>query len=189
MPPLLIIMKKVYITGVPGIGKSTIVKELNKRGIFAFDIDFAEGLCDWRNEKTNEKVNGDGPHTIEWLRENVWFCDGEKLKELLSQDKPSFAKGYDRAREIIVAAGIAKNQNEYLDLFDKVFLLQCSEETFLSRMANRKGDNEFGKSELERQYVLNFYKDFEQKLIARGAVVINAEEPLEVILNNIISKV
>ncbi len=85
-------------------------------------IDFAEGLCGWCNEKTNEKVNGDGPHTIEWLKENVWFCDTEKLKEILNQDK-----------EIIVAAGIARNQNDYLNLFDKVFLLQCSEETFLHR--------------------------------------------------------
>ncbi len=54
---------------------------------------------------------------------------------------------------------------------------------------NRKGDDEFGKTPEERQYVLNFYKDFEQKLIAKGAIVINAEEPLEVIVDNIISKI
>ncbi len=171
-------MKRIYITGVPGIGKSTVVEELNKRGIFAFDIDFAEGLCDWRNEKTNEKVNGDGAHTIEWLNENVWVCDKEKLQEILNQDK-----------EIIVAAGIARNQNDYLDLFDTVFLLQCNEKTFLDRMANRKGIDEFGKTEEERQYVLNFYKDFEQRLIARGAIVVNAEEPLETVVDAIISRI
>ena len=172
-------MKKVYITGVPGIGKSAVAKELNERGIFAFDIDLADWLCDWRNKKTNEKVNGDGEHTIEWLKENVWVCDAEKLKEILSQNK----------KNIVVAAGIARNQNDYLDLFDKVFLLQCSEKTFLDRMANRKGHDEFGKSQEERQYVLHFYKDFEQKLIARGAIIINAEEPIEVIVDAIISKI
>jgi len=171
-------MKRIYITGVPGIGKSTVVDELNKRGVFAFDIDFAEGLCDWRNEKTGEKVNGDGQHSLEWLEDNVWFCDPEKLEEILGQDK-----------EIIVAAGIARNQNKYLDLFDKVFLLQTSEQTFLNRMIDRNDHDAFGKTQEERQYVLNWYKDFEEKLIAEGAIVINAEEPLGVVVDNIISKI
>ncbi|MSU60426.1 MAG: hypothetical protein EXS52_00735 [Candidatus Staskawiczbacteria bacterium] len=171
-------MKKVYITGVPGIGKSTIVEELIKRGIFAFDIDFAEGLCAWRNKKTNEEIIGDVEYTTEWLEAHDWICNAEKLKEILKQGK-----------EMIVAAGIAANQAEYLDLFDKVFLLQCSEKTFLDRMANRKGDNEFGKSEVERQYVLSFHKDFEQKLITRGAIIVNAEESIDVVVNNIISKI
>ena len=171
-------MEKVYITGVPGIGKSTIVEELNKKGIFAFDIDFADGLCAWRNKKTNEAIIGDVEYTTQWLAEHDWICNAEKLKETLKQDK-----------EIIVAAGIAANQAEYLDLFDKVFLLQCSEKTFLDRMATRKDSTAFGKSLVERQYVLNFYKDFEQKLIAKGAIVINAEEPLEVMVDNIILRI
>lgn len=171
-------MKKIYITGVPGIGKSTVAKELNKRGIFTFDIDFVEGLCDWRNKKTNEKIDGDNKPNIEWLQAHDWVCNVEKLKEILNQDK-----------KIIVAVGIAANQNRYLDLFDKIFLLQCKEKTFLDRMANRKGGNEFGEFPEERQYVLNFYKDFEQSLIARGAIVVNAEESPEVMVNSIISKI
>jgi len=163
-------MKKVYITGVPGIGKSTVAEELNKRGVFAFDIDFVEGLSAWRNKKTNEVVIGDVEYTAQWLAEHDWICNVEKLKEALKQDK-----------EIIVAVGISANQAEYLDLFDKVFLLQCSEKTFLDRMAARKDGTAFGKSLVERQYVLNFYKDFEQKLVADGAI--------EVIVDNIISKI
>ena len=94
-------MKRIYITGVPGIGKSTIVEELAKKGIFAFDIDFAEGMCAWRNKKTNEEIIGDVEYTEEWLAEHDWICNVEKLKETLKQDK-----------EIIVAAGIARNQND-----------------------------------------------------------------------------
>lgn len=171
-------MEKIYITGVPGIGKSTIVEEINKRGIFAFDIDFAEGLCAWRNKKTGKKIIGDSQSNLEWLNAHDWVCNAEKLKQLLSQDK-----------EIIIAAGIAGNQEEYLHLFDKIFLLQCREATFLHRQMNRKGHDEFGKFPEERQYVLNFYKEFEQKIIARGATVINAEEPLEKVVDDIISKI
>ena len=60
-------MKKVYITGVSGTGKSTITEELARRGIFAVSTDAIEGLCCWRNKKTREKIKYDFNGDENWF--------------------------------------------------------------------------------------------------------------------------
>jgi len=50
-------MKKIYITGISGTGKSTIAEELNKKGIYSIDIDSEKfNLCHWKNKETKEAV-------------------------------------------------------------------------------------------------------------------------------------
>jgi hypothetical protein len=113
----------------------------------------------------------------EWMKDHGWFCDIEKLKNLLSVEG-----------DIIVAVGMITNQDEYLDWFDKIFLLQCNEETFLNRLDTRTSNN-FGKHPLEKEHVLSIYRDFENNLLRRGAMPINAEETIDVVVNNIFSKI
>ena len=161
-------MKKIYITGISGTGKSTIIEELTKKGIHAIDLD--SSFCRWEDKITREKVNVD--YKIE---KHGWYCNVNKLKKLLN------------IQENIIISGITENQNEYLKFFDKIFLLQCSEETILKRIYNRK-NNDFGKDPLEKEYILSFYRDFEKKLIEKGAVSINVDKPIEIIINEIISK-
>ena len=171
-------MKKNYITGVSGTGKSAIAEELNKRGIYTIDIDSSElDLCHWRNNKTQEKVYFEFGMDKDWMEAHGWYCDIEKLKKLL-----------DVQRDIIFVVGLATNQNEYLNLFDKIFLLQCKEETFLERLETRTS-NDFGKHPLEKGYILDFYKNFEKAMLEKGVFVVNAEEPLDVVMENIISKI
>ena len=92
------------------------------------------------------------------------------------------------SKDVVAVVGIAQNQNEYFDLFDKIFLLQCKEKTFLERLKVRTS-NDFGKHPLEKEYILDFYKKFEKEMIDKGAIIINAEEPLDVVVENIISKI
>lgn len=171
-------MKKIYITGISGTGKSTIAEELNKKGIYSIDIDSSKyGLCSWKNKETKEAVYFEHGMSKDWMEAHGWYCDIEKLMKLL-----------DTPNDITVAVGITMNQNEYLSMFDKVFLLQCSEKTFLDRLDARTSNN-FGKHPIEKEHVLSFYRDFEKDLIDRGAIPINAEEPLDVVINNIISQI
>ena len=173
-------MKKIYITGISGTGKSATAKELEKRGIFAFSIDEIDGLCNWIDRKT-QKIANDYQPTLDWLNAHDWICDIEKLKQLLNTDK-----------NVVIATGISTNQDEYLNLFDKIFLLQCSEKTFMDRMEHRHkkpNENSFGKHQAEREYAAAIYKDFEEKLLKLGAVSINAENPIEVVADEIISKI
>ncbi len=173
-------MKRIYITGISGTGKSAIAKELEKRGVFAFSIDEVDDLCHWIDRKMGSIAHDYQP-TREWLDAHDWICDIEKLKQMLNFDK-----------EVVIATGISTNQDEYLSLFDKILLLQCSEKTFMGRMEKRHKnpeENSFGKHQAERDYAGAIYKDFEEKLLKLGAVSINVENPISVVVDEILSKI
>ncbi len=75
-------MRKFCITGIPGVGKSSLVEELNKRGFRSLDLDSMKGLCHWEDAsgKRVEYYSGIGK---DWLDVNEYNCDLEKLKEVL----------------------------------------------------------------------------------------------------------
>jgi adenylylsulfate kinase-like enzyme len=51
-------MRKVYITGVSGTGKTTTAKELQKRGFYVISIDEVDNLCSWIDQETGENHGG-----------------------------------------------------------------------------------------------------------------------------------
>ena len=173
-------MEKIYITGVSGTGKSAIAKELKKRGLFAFDIEEIEGMCYWIDRKTQEQVADYNP-TTDWLETHDWICDIKKLKELLETDK-----------DTIIITGITGNQDDYLKLFDKIFLLQSTEETFVNRMALRHlkpAENSYGQHPAERDFAIRNYKNFEDKMLALGTIPINSEYSISEVANEILKKI
>lgn len=168
-------MKKAYyITGISGTGKSTIASELKKYDYAVFDIDAISGLCHWKHKKTGEEAFYSTGVGKEWLEAHDWICDFERLGQLI-KGQPQDA----------VVVGIASNQEEYLKLFDKIFLLYCSEETFIKRLNTRSDGNNFAKDNSEQQQVLSWYKDFQNRVVRLGAIPINTERLLEVVVKEI----
>ena len=168
---------KIYITGISGTGKTTISKELKKRGINSFDIDSLLDFCFWRNKKTGKRAQYRPGIGKNWINAHEWICDFKKLKSFLGKHK-----------EGIVIVGITANQNKYLSLFDKVFLLYCSEKTLIHRLKTRKS-NEFAKDGAEQEQVLSWYKYFQEKTIKQGAVPINTEGDILDVVDKITSKI
>ncbi len=166
---------RYYVTGVSGTGKSTIAEELNKRGIVAIDQDSDEyELCSWKHTETMEDAVFEYGIGKAFLEAHDYYCDVEKLKRLL-----------DTAKGPAFVLGVSANQDEYLDLFDKVFLLHCSEETFIKRI-NARTTNDFGKHESEREHLLGWYKELERGLMDKGAIVIDTEGPVEGVIEEIL---
>lgn len=167
-------MSRFYITGIPGVGKSSVLAELSKKGIKTFDLD-EMGICGWEDEngETVDYFPGMGK---EWLDKNSYMCDLEKLEKIMDDN------------DDLVVAGIVTNQTELLKLFDKVFLLHCDEKIFLERLNTREA-NDFAKDESDQQHVLGFYKEFEADMIKHGAIQINTNGSLNEVVEKIIFEI
>jgi broad-specificity NMP kinase len=169
-------ISKAYITGVSGTGKTTITNLLNQKGIKAYSLDEVVGLCHWVNKTDGKVVNYEAKLDREFIESHSWICDIEKLKKLINQN------------EFVVVLGLADNQEEFLSFFDKIILLQCKPEIFLKRIKERT-DNPFGQNKSAQEYLLDIYKQFEQKTLENGAVMVNTEEPIEIVVENIMKQV
>ncbi len=159
------------------MGKSSVIEELKKKGITAFDADVVDGLCHWENNKSGERVEYYPGIGKAWLDENSYFCDVKKLKNIL-----------DESTGPVVVSGLVRNQEKFLDLFDKVFLLRCDKEIFLHRLSNRK-TNDFAKDKSEQEHVLGYQEEFETEMLERGAIPIDTSASLEEVVGKIISEI
>lgn len=168
-------MKNIFVTGISGTGKTTIARVLERRGIRSISIDEVPGLCVWINKLDGKKVDYEAVLDQSFIDSHMWVCDVEQLKRMLNEGNGS------------VVFGHAENQSDFLYLFDKIILLQCTPSTFTKRIMERQ-DNDFGKNETAQKYLLSTYKDFEEKMLRKGAISVNAERPLEEVVESIISE-
>lgn len=140
-------------------------------------IDEVENLCSWINRQTGEKEGGkDADMDSDFVDTHDWICDTENLKTFLHKDA-----------KVGFVAGMATNQDEFLHLFDKILLLECNPETFCKRIENRT-DNDFGKDKKVQQQILDRYKTYAEKMLARGAVSINTEKPIDEVVDEVIKQ-
>lgn len=170
-------MNKIYITGISGTGKTTIAKELEQRGFYTISIDEVPNLCVWIHKETKEKVNYEAELNKEFIDAHDWVCDVEYLNELIK-----------KGTSPIFVLGLASNQKDFIHIFDKTLLLQCSPETFISRIENRT-DNDFGKDKTAQEVILSWYQNFENTMLEKGAISIDVEKPLNEVIENIIKQI
>lgn len=139
---------KIFITGIAGTGKTTVLSELQKHGYVVIDLD-ATGICRWKNKETQEFVEyGETGRDYEWLTKHGWYCDVEKLKQIMS---------VIREDEDVFVAGIAENIEEVSQEFDKVFIITASD-TIVKERLNARTSNHFAKKEEEQDFVLEHSK-------------------------------
>lgn len=170
-------MSLVYITGISGSGKSAVCEELKRRGYDAHEGD--DGLSGFYHNETGERLlrsTTSEERTPEWRKQWTWKMSRDelfKLKNLGTQ---------------IFVCGVAANDKEYIDVFDKCFVLHLGKQALLDRLANRT-NNDFGKSEHELQGVLDWYNSLDQWYEDIDAIKIDAEQPLDVVVDGILEKV
>jgi hypothetical protein len=165
---------KVLITGVSGSGKTTIAAELTKREYNALNTDNIAGLCAWVSMETGEIAADAREPTPDWINRYDWHWNGEKLRELLGQPDDVFF------------CGSSGNQSEFYALFDKIFLLQMNDGLIRQRILNNDRDHNYGQMPGELEAILGYYKSFQDKATASGAVIIDADQTLKTIVDYIL---
>lgn len=168
-------MKKFYITGVSGTGKSTAAEALAERGVHTVDLDAIEGLCRWVNKESGEISHWHPGIGAEFFETYKYVCDRQKLIELMGDG------------EDVVVVGLADNWPDIQDLFDKVFLFHCDEEVFMRRIRERT-NHDFGKHESEQEMIRGWYREFEKEMMAQGAVPIDASQPTDAVINRVLKE-
>jgi dephospho-CoA kinase len=135
-------MKRIYITGMSGTGKSSVIHRLYSRGFNAIDTDYD----DWCQLSSS-------PAAPEKL------LDEDKLHELLQAPLLSS----------LFISGCYSNQMKFYKFFDYIVLLSAPLSLMLKRV-DQRGSNPYGKNETERQEIIQNFEDI-QPLLRKNADV------------------
>jgi adenylate kinase family enzyme len=169
-------MDRYLITGMTGTGKTTIAKELQNRGYPAHDTDRVKGLSAWIERTTGLPRPKDFSSAADWVDRYDWLWNGQLLQEFLNAQT-----------QTVFFCGSSSNQENFYNLFTKVFLLEVDEKTLKHRILESKRDHEFGKRPGEIEIILGWLDDFQERTKALGATAIDAIQPLDQVINDILA--
>lgn len=169
-------MPLFLITGLPGSGKSTVCVELKARGYEAYD--------------------GDEDQLAEWFDRQ-----GRVVKVEKKDIDPEFLKNHSRgiARKVIEDLALRakskliflcndpENEEELIDLFEKVFALLIDEETMRYRLATRTNAT-WGKRPLEIEYSLAFREKWLPLIKKYKYITIDSTQPTQDIVDQILEQ-
>ena len=168
-------MPAFLVTGNPGSGKSALARELRRRGLVAIDPDEDPELAHWE-DAAGRRVSGPPRPDGDWLRAHRWVWSRSRLEEILA------GAGQD-----VFVCGIARNQDELLDLFDRVFLLRIDARTQEARLAAHNALHPPGRSEAGRQEIRQGRSVFEMQMLRADAIALDGTVPTAVVAGELLA--
>lgn len=167
--------RNYLIEGVSGTGKTSVCQELRRRGYAAIHGDRE---LRYQGESTTGKAAKDVDHESPTVlspevRHAHNFWDVEKVRGLAANQDD----------EATFFCGGSRNFEQFIDLFDEVFILDVDAETLNRRLDNRT-DDDWGKSKGERELILRLHATKED--IPSNGIVIDATQPLVRVVGEIL---
>ncbi len=170
-------MALIYITGAPGVGKSTIQGALSERGLEVYDLDNAK-FGGPHNKASGQQVII--PPAEE--RGEYWFDDHEwRIYRSALEKQREEALNKD-----IIICGVAESDHEIIDLFDQVIHLKIDNKILQERLSSRH-NNDYGKNESELREIPYRKEHLDAKYADTNAVQINASQSLKKTILDIIN--
>ena len=156
--------RNYLVEGVSGTGKSAVCEELRRRGYLAIHGD--RELAYQGDPTTGEKTGG------RCHEHHIW--DVEKVRTLaVNQDD-----------EATFFCGGSRDFEQFIDLFDAIFILDIDAET-LNRRLDSRADDDWGKRKSERECILRLHATKED--IPSSGIVLDATQPLVSVVDEILS--
>jgi adenylate kinase family enzyme len=158
-------VRNYLIEGVSGTGKTTICHALRRRGYQAVNGDTE--LAYQGDPATGEPLAG---HAHE---HHIWDVDA--VRRLVA----------DRAHPATYFCGGSRNHARFIDLFDRIFVLEVDRDTLDRRLAGRP-ETEWGGRPAERELIARLHATGED--LPPGAVPIDAAAPIDAVVEEILAK-
>lgn len=170
-------MSLIYVTGAPGVGKTTLQKELENKGYETRDIDDSN-LGGPHNKSSGERViiPPADQRTPEWFDAHEWRVYPRAFDALKKE-----ANNKD-----IILFGVAASDGEILHVFDKIMYLNIDDDTLKQRIAHRTG-NDFGKNNFELKDILNRKHGLDRKYSSLKVIDIDATKTVDEVSQQILS--
>ena len=156
-------IRNYLIEGVSGTGKTSVCKELLRRGYHAIHGD--RELAYQGNPETGTPTDGFAHE------HHIWHVD--KVKALVANQ--------DEA--VTFFCGGSRNFSKFIDLFDGVFVLEVDLDT-LNRRLDERPENEWGGKQTERELIARLHQTKED--IPKNGIIIDATAPLTRIVDEIV---
>src|SRR5690554_971967 len=137
----------IFITGMSGTGKSTILDKLSEKGYKTIDTDY---------NQFSIKVYNHEQLDYEW----IW--DTERIKKEIDE----------HTEGILFISGTVSNQGKFYSKFDEVIFLSAPLDLILQRVQERTTNN-YGKSNTDRREIINNFQQFEAIIAASSTVSID----------------
>ena len=156
-------VRNYLVEGVSGTGKTSVCRELHRRGYQAVHGD-------------RELAYQGDPETGQALatavhEHHLW--DVQRVRELAA----------DQREPVSFFCGGSRNFTKFIDLFDEVFVLDVDLDTLYRRLDQRPHD-EWGSKPSERDLIVRLHRTKED--IPGTGVVIDATRPLTVVVDEIL---
>ncbi len=159
-------IRNYLVEGVSGAGKTSVCRELRRRGYQAVNGD--TDLAYQGDPETGEPLLDEPSH---W--HHIWNLD--RVRALVA----------DQQEPATFFCGGSRNLSKFLSLFDEVFVLEIDLDT-LNRRLDQRPDDEFGAEPSERELVMRLHQTKED--YPKGGIAIDATAPLGQVVDEIIRR-
>jgi gluconate kinase len=156
-------MRNYLIEGVSGTGKTSVCKELQRRGYYAINGDTELA---YQGDPETGKPTNSSTH-----EHHIWHVD--KVKVLVANQDEAVA----------FFCGGSRNFSQFIDLFDGVFILEVDLDTLKRRLDERTG-NEWGGKPTERELIARLHQTKED--IPKNGILIDATAPIAHVVDEIV---